>query len=91
MRKKLPKFKKFEFVEIYFWDSITSHDGWTKLEDFDFEGHWDATEHKVCGYVVRSSNKLISICQSVAIDNEDKMVEVWTLPIGAIIKLRRIK
>lgn len=91
MRKKLPKFKKFEFVEIYFWDSISNSGGWERLEDFEFQPHIDATEHKICGYVINVTKNLISLCHSVAIDNEDKMVGVWSLPIGAIIRFRRIK
>jgi len=91
MHKKLPKFKKFEFVEIYFWDSISSTKGWERLEDFDFENHLSATEHKISGYVIKCTKTLMSLCQVVAIDNEEKMTGVWSLPIGAIIKLRRIK
>ncbi len=97
MRKHMPfkrnmcrKLIKFRFIELYFLDSIENSGGWERIKDFDLAGHRNAMLHKMCGYVIGFDYESISLCRVAAIDNEEKMTNVWSVPIGAIKSIRFI-
>lgn len=89
--KKIRKFKKFQGVEIEFLDSIENTGGWRPLKHFDFKDHLSALSHKILGYVVKTDRDSISICRAYGLKNEDTMIGVWTVPTGAITKIRKLK
>ena len=46
--------------------------------------------HKMSGYVIGFDKETISLCRVMAIDNEEKMTNVRSVPIGSIRSVRFI-
>jgi hypothetical protein len=85
------KLKKFDIVEIDFLDSIENTDGWTPLKKFNFKDHYGSLAHRVTGYFVNQTKQAISVCQAHSVENGEMVVGVWSVPIGAITKIRKFK
>ncbi len=88
---KTKNLKLWDKIEMDWLDSIHNTDGWSNMDNFGWDRHYRALYHKAIGYYLKSTKDAITICQARAIDNAEGFIQAFTIPLGAITKIRRFK
>jgi len=90
----MPKFKKWDLIEINWVDSYMMH-GWTPLNDSEIDVD-HSLDHRSIGYYVGETNRQISIVQSSKTfedfisESETQVCGIFTIPKKAITKIRKL-
>lgn len=82
--------KKWDKIEIEWIDSVCSTRGWSDINDFPWKKHYNNTRQIAMGYYTNSSKDVLSISQVHSCEDDD-MMGVFSIPIGCIKKIRRVK
>lgn len=84
------KIKYMDRVEVEWEDSIQNMEGWLRAKHFDWDRHYKAMGQKTIGYFLKATNSAISLVQSRSTD-EDAFSSVWSIPIGCVTKINKLK
>jgi len=84
--------KLWDKIEIDWIDSVRSTLGWRDRRDFPWDIHYDAMHIKTIGYYMNMTKNALSITQAYVYKRESEdNIGVFSIPIGCIKKIRRLK
>ena len=91
----IPKFVKWQKVEIEWLDSYRTH-GWLQLQEAMIDEDY-SLDHRTMGYYLGETKRQISVCQSSKTDKnlisepETQIDAVMNIPKSCIIRVRKLK
>lgn len=89
--KQITEIDLFTPVKIKWIDSYHANVGWIDLDDFNFKEHSLISKEMVSiGYVVRLDKDNVFLSNTMSGDKES-MYDVFSIPIGCVLDIKRLK
>ena len=81
----------YPIIEV-FWLDANCSEGWQSIEDVDYKNLSELLDKKSVGYLLKKTDKFISIAQSYDSDKKGGQCDnIMTIPKSCIKKIRSIK